>query len=590
MQYLPPPSIVCIEQAAAAKAFLEMHYASIHTHYENLEQDPTHLRRLRSLKTKGTAMTMKSPYERTNMHLERPLGKGSFGLVELVKEASTNRVYAMKIMHKSAMINNSQEAHLKCERDLLVEFAKRKSDWIVPLIQSFQDHDNLYLVMSFMEGGDFLGLLLRDEVLAEEDTRFYVAEMICAVEEVHRMGWIHRDLKPDNFLIDGNGHLKLSDFGLAFSPHWSHQMAYYTHTRYHMCERVNFQVLGDEADTATATSSSNSANTFSFQPSILYTRNIPTPTTSMADILMDRGLDGRTYRDLCAPYAKHATISKELRSVERAQWRRSHARSCVGTSQYMAPEVISSERYDKSCDWWSIGCILYECLYGSTPFYDSSREKVKEKALRWPEFYKASRRERVQRPQTANPNTLPPASFEVKHLLRGMINWRHSRLSGQEIRTHPWFYLGDGIHWDNLIHSKAPWKPEPRRAEDLCAYFEPKEQIGPMEDKFKRPRDKVLRDPICGPAALEVRMQTAFLGYTFRRSDTAEWVSTTATDPEPSPKISLKEFKDKGKQIARPTSLIESDGMAAMRWMESAGHVAAEMRCSPIAQPVTLSA
>ena len=582
VQYLAPPTIRCAELAAATKAFLEMHYYNIHTHYENLAQDPTHLRRLRALKTKGTSTTMQCPYMRTNLRLERPLGKGSFGLVELVKEVTTGRVYAMKIMHKPAMINNGQEAHLKCERDLLVEFAKRESNWIVPLIQSFQDRDNLYLVMSFMEGGDFLGLLLRDEVLTEEDTRFYIGEMICAVEEVHKMGWIHRDLKPDNFLIDGNGHLKLSDFGLAFSPHWAHQMAYYANTRAHMCERLGFEVYGDGEDTpSTAT---NSANTYAYSAQYLYQQpTIRAQGTNMSDILFHRRLDTATFHHLHTNTYK-PTITDEISRNECALWRRGYARSCVGTSQYMAPEVIAGERYDKACDWWSIGCILYECLFGSTPFYDNSREKVKFKACNFGTYYKAPRGQRVQRPHTENPLLLEPVRGEVRNLMRQLICRKDQRLNIERIKRHPWFTSAKGFEWDMLRYQRAPWVPERRRPEDIACYFEPEDQIGPMEGKYKRPRDKVLRDPVCGPAALDVRKQTAFLGYTFRKSDFVGWGSLAARERTPSPSL----LQDVAVQVGegRAESLQE---MEAMQWIESANAVVKEMNCGP-AVPVTLSA
>lgn len=120
----------------------------------------------------------------------------------------------MKVIRKSDMLRNSQEGHLRAERDFLV--AAEGSRWVVPLIASFQDLNNLYLVMDYMPGGDFLGLLIRDNVLSEPIAKWYIAEMILCIEEAHSLRWIHRDVKPDNFLISASGHLKISDFGLAF--------------------------------------------------------------------------------------------------------------------------------------------------------------------------------------------------------------------------------------------------------------------------------------------------------------------------------------------------------------------------------------
>jgi len=104
-------------------------------------------------------------------------------------------------------------------------------DRIVPLVASFQDITNLYLVMEYMPGGDFLSLLIRENILHESVARFYIAEIILCVEAAHSLKCIHRDIKPDNFLVSASGHLKISDFGLAFDGHWSHDTTYYNSHR-----------------------------------------------------------------------------------------------------------------------------------------------------------------------------------------------------------------------------------------------------------------------------------------------------------------------------------------------------------------------
>ena len=91
-------------------------------------------------------------------------------------------------------------AHIKAERDVLV---KAKNKWIVDLKCSFQDEKFLYLVMEFLPGGDLMTLLMRKDVLTEDESRSYIAETVLAIESVHRVNYIHRDLKPDNILLDG---------------------------------------------------------------------------------------------------------------------------------------------------------------------------------------------------------------------------------------------------------------------------------------------------------------------------------------------------------------------------------------------------
>ena len=102
--------------------------------------------------------------------------------------------------------------------------------------------------MEYMPGGDFLGLLLREDVLDESVARWYIAEMILCIEEAHRLKWIHRDIKPDNFLISASGHLKISDFGLAFDGHWAHNQPYYNNHRLSLLEKLGINVNGDAED------------------------------------------------------------------------------------------------------------------------------------------------------------------------------------------------------------------------------------------------------------------------------------------------------------------------------------------------------
>ena len=118
----------------------------------------------------------------------------------------------MKKMRKSEMLEKKQVGHVKGEREIL---ATAKSPWVVDLKFSFQDELYLYLVMEFLPGGDFMTLLIKKDILTEDEGRFYGAEMVLAIEAVHSMNYIHRDLKPDNILMDKEGHLKLTDFGLC---------------------------------------------------------------------------------------------------------------------------------------------------------------------------------------------------------------------------------------------------------------------------------------------------------------------------------------------------------------------------------------
>ena len=110
------------------------------------------------------------------------------------------------------MIYKNQIQHVQTERDILIE---AETDWVVDLICSFKDERYLYLTMEYLGGGDLMTLQMKKDILSEQEAKFYMAEMVLAIECVHKMNYIHRDLKPDNILIDLQGHIKLSDFGLC---------------------------------------------------------------------------------------------------------------------------------------------------------------------------------------------------------------------------------------------------------------------------------------------------------------------------------------------------------------------------------------
>ena len=140
------------------------------------------------------------------------LGKGSFGEVYLVKFKKNNKIYAMKILDKNDIIEKHQEEHTKIERDLLTRI---NCPFIVNIKFAFQDKDNLYIITEFMQGGELFFHLHKEKRFKDEKAKFYIIEIILAIEYLHKNKMLYRDLKPENVLIDTNGHIKLTDFGLS---------------------------------------------------------------------------------------------------------------------------------------------------------------------------------------------------------------------------------------------------------------------------------------------------------------------------------------------------------------------------------------
>lgn len=137
------------------------------------------------------------------------IGRGAFGEVQLVRHRSTRKVYALKLLSKYEMIKRSDSAFFWEEREIM---ANANSKWIVQLHYAFQDSKYLYMVMDYMPGGDLVNLMSNYDV-PEKWAKFYCAEVVLALDAIHSMGFVHRDVKPDNMLIDQAGHLKLADFG-----------------------------------------------------------------------------------------------------------------------------------------------------------------------------------------------------------------------------------------------------------------------------------------------------------------------------------------------------------------------------------------
>ncbi|XP_015207067.1 rho-associated protein kinase 2 isoform X3 [Lepisosteus oculatus] len=137
------------------------------------------------------------------------IGRGAFGEVQLVRHKASQKVYAMKLLSKFEMIKRSDSAFFWEERDIM---AFANSPWVVQLCCAFQDDRYLYMVMEYMPGGDLVNLTSTYDV-PEKWAKFYTAEVVLALDAIHSMGFIHRDVKPDNMLLDRHGHLKLADFG-----------------------------------------------------------------------------------------------------------------------------------------------------------------------------------------------------------------------------------------------------------------------------------------------------------------------------------------------------------------------------------------
>nr|XP_058939436.1 serine/threonine-protein kinase LATS1 isoform X2 [Kogia breviceps] len=302
----------------------------------------------------------------------KTLGIGAFGEVCLARKVDTKALYATKTLRKKDVLLRNQVAHVKAERDILAE---ADNEWVVRLYYSFQDKDNLYFVMDYIPGGDMMSLLIRMGIFPENLARFYIAELTCAVESVHKMGFIHRDIKPDNILIDRDGHIKLTDFGLCTGFRWTHDSKYYQ--------------SGDH------------------------------PRQDSMDFSNEWG------------DPSNCRCGDRLKPLERRaarQHQRCLAHSLVGTPNYIAPEVLLRTGYTQLCDWWSVGVILFEMLVGQPPFLAQTPFETQVKVINW--------QTSLHIPPQAKLS--PEASDLIIKLCRGPED-RLGKNGADEIKAHPFF-------------------------------------------------------------------------------------------------------------------------------------------------------
>lgn len=383
------PSNVTKQKVAAAKEYIENHYkAQMKCLQDRKERrwvlerkladaDVTEEDQINLLKYLEKKETEYMRLQRHKMGVDdfellTIIGRGAFGEVRLCREKNTGHVYAMKKLKKSEMLRRGQVEHVRAERNVLAEV---DSDCIVKLYCSFQDEEFLYLIMEYLPGGDMMTLLMRKDTLTEDEARFYVGQTVLAIDSIHKHNYIHRDIKPDNLLLDRYGHMKLSDFGLCKPLDCS-----------------NFPDLS-ESDNGVGRNS---------KPSSEGVKHYNNPSTPR-----------RTQQEQLLHWQKN---------------RRMLAYSTVGTPDYIAPEVLMKKGYGMECDWWSLGAIMYEMLVGYPPFYSQEPMSTCRKIVNWRTYLKF--------PEEAK---LSVEAKDLISRLLCNVEQRLGTRGTYEIKAHPWF-------------------------------------------------------------------------------------------------------------------------------------------------------
>jgi len=268
----------------------------------------------------------------------KTIGEGAYGRVYQVQDKQTNRIYAMKVLKKAHLLKKKAITCTITEKDIL---RKIRHPLIVKLYCTFQTSERVGFVMEYVNGGQLFYHMRKESNFDEETTCFYAAEIIVALEHLHSHDIIHRDLKPENILITAQGHLVLTDFGLAKE-----------------------EVTNDEG-----------ASTF------------------------------------------------------------------CGTMEYMPPEMIQGLKYGKPADFWSVGILIYDMLFGQPPFRNNNKKKLQDmilsKKITMPSFWRK----------------------ETHSIIRDLtLRDPKKRLKIDQIKKHPFF---KGIAWDKFdrLETDPPFKP-----------------------------------------------------------------------------------------------------------------------------------
>nr|AML79198.1 putative LOV domain-containing protein [Galium boreale] len=287
----------------------------------------------------------------------RPLGCGDTGSVHLVELKGTEQLYAMKAMDKALMITRNKVHRACMEREII---SLLDHPFLPALYASFQTPTHVCLITDFCPGGELFALLDRQpmKIFKEESARFYAAEVVIGLEYLHCLGIIYRDLKPENLLLQEDGHVVLTDFDLSFKTN------------------VNPQVIRPP-------------------PPKRRSRSEPPPIF----------------------VAEPSTQSN----------------SFVGTEEYIAPEIVTGEGHSSAIDWWALGILLYEMLYGRTPFRGKNRQKTFSNILH---------------KDLTFPSSIP-VSLAARQLINALLQRDPgSRLGSNgganKIKEHPFFR---GINW-----------------------------------------------------------------------------------------------------------------------------------------------
>ncbi|KAL6520329.1 Serine/threonine-protein kinase d6pkl2 [Orobanche minor] len=358
-----------------------------------------------------------------HFRLLKKLGSGDIGSVYLAELRGTGCLFAMKVMDKGMLISRKKVVRAQTERDIL---GLLDHPFLPTLYSHFETEKFSCLLMEFCSGGD-LHLLRQRQTgkhFLEQAARFYASEVLLALEYLHMMGVVYRDLKPENVLVRDDGHIMLSDFDLSLR-----------------CYVNPTLVTSGGAPSSTISS-------YCIQPSCIDPAcKLPVcvgPSCFQPSCFKPRLFNSKSVK---VRKERATLVGSDSLPFLVAEPTAARSMSFVGTHEYLAPEIIKGDGHGSAVDWWTFGIFFYELLHGKTPFKgDGNREtllNVVGQPLKFPEG-------------TA-------ISFAAKDLIRGLLAKDPKKRLGfkrgaTEIKQHPFF---ESVNWALIRSTTPPQVPGP---------------------------------------------------------------------------------------------------------------------------------
>ncbi|KAM0859193.1 hypothetical protein ACQ4PT_047359 [Festuca glaucescens] len=366
-----------------------------------------------------------------HFRLLKRLGYGDIGSVYLVELRGTSAFFAMKVMDKASLISRNKMARAQTELEILGLLDHP----FLPTLYTHFETDKFYcLVMEYCSGGNLHSLRQKQPTkhFTEQAARFYTAEILLAMEYLHMLGIVYRDLKPENVLVRDDGHIMLSDFDLSLRCTVCPTLV--KSSSVHSNSGIGAGGAGTGSSSGEGGGEGLGPNQGCVQSSSFFPRILPRRSrkASKSDVQILNA----------ASAVEFNAEPTEVRSM-----------SFVGTHEYLAPEIIRGEGHGSAVDWWTLGIFLYELLHGTTPFKGAGNRatlcNVIEQPLRFPSDFGGS--------------VAGGASAVARDLIRGLlVKEPQKRIAftrgATEIKQHPFF---EGVNWA-LVRSMAPPSvPEP---------------------------------------------------------------------------------------------------------------------------------